>query len=212
MYLRSVNIKANQKDKITFDNAECYRQLTEYDIQWDIHNDDWTIDNLRVPSEISKIDNFQHKIYYCDIIEIIQFFLDHKSFKDNLTYASVKIKNDNDCIIYNEMYIDEWWWETQLQISAEDTVVFIIIASDKTVMNQHHDDLFLWFVYVIIENLDCTTRKMQKRSDLVLLDLLSCVKHEKKIDNQVRSKVYHLVIKHMLQRMYAQQFQFRSVC
>jgi len=33
VYLKSVNIKANQKDKITFDNAEYYQQLTKYDIQ-----------------------------------------------------------------------------------------------------------------------------------------------------------------------------------
>ncbi len=143
VYLKSVNIKANQKDKITFDNAEYYQQLTKYDIQWDIHNDDWTIDDLHVFSEISKIDDFQHKIYYRNIIEIIWFFLNHKSFKDNLIYASVKIKNNNDCIIYNEMYIDKWWWETQLQISAEDTVVLIIIASDETVMSQHYDNFSL---------------------------------------------------------------------
>lgn len=211
-YLKSVDIKANQKDKIIFRNAEHYRQLAEYGIQWGIYNDGWRIDDLRVPSEISKADDFQYKVYYRDVVEVIRFFLGHKPFKDNLTYAPVKIKNDSDHTVYNEMHTGEWWWETQLQIPADGTVVPIILASDETVMTQHHGDLSLWPVYITIGNLDCTTRKAQKRPGLVLLGLLPRIKHGKEIGDHMRSEVYHLAIGRMLQRMYDRGSQFQDVC
>ena len=201
-YLKSVDIKANQKDKVIFRTADHYRQLAELDIQWGIHNDGWRVDDLCVPSEISGADDFRYEIYYRDIVEVIRFLLGHRPFKDNLAYAPVKIKNDNDRNVYNEMHTGEWWWETQLQIPVGGTVVPIIISSDETVMTQHHGDLSLWPVYVTIGNLDVITRKAQTRPSLVLLGLLPRVKNGKEIGDHIRSEVYHLAIGRILQRMY----------
>jgi hypothetical protein len=45
-------------------------------------------------------------VQYQDIIEVIRFLIEHKSFETNLTYASVRQYNDNDERIYKKMHID----------------------------------------------------------------------------------------------------------
>jgi len=201
-YLKSEDIMANQKEEIMFLNAEHYRQLVHNGIPWGIYGDGWTVDTLRVPSNVDMADDFEYKIYYRDVIEVVRFLMGHKPFKDNLTWAPIRVEDEDHTRVYNEMHTGEWWWETQSQIPIGGTIVPIILASDETVMTQHHGDLSLWPVYITIGNLDCATRKAQKRPGLLLLGLLPRMKLGKETADEVRSEVYHLAIGRMLQRMF----------
>ena len=57
-----------------------------------------------MPSEINDFNNLYFKLYYRNIIKVIRFFLDYKSFKDNLVYIPIKITNDSDDRVVNKIY------------------------------------------------------------------------------------------------------------
>jgi hypothetical protein len=105
----------------------------------------------------------------------IRFLLDHKFFESHFSYNFVRQYNDDDERIFNEMHIDDWWWKTQKKFSKQTTIISIFIAIDKIMLTQHHDDISIWSVYMIIENLSWNIRRSQIRSSNVLLDFISIV-------------------------------------
>jgi hypothetical protein len=48
----------------------------------------------------------------------------------------------------------EWWWETQFALPATSTIVPLLLATDKTLLTQHHGDTTAWPVYLTVGNLD----------------------------------------------------------
>ena len=84
--------------------------------------------------------------------------MSHKSFTENLIYTSVQHYNSDDRWIYNEMHTDDWWWETQKELSDNATLILLLIFTDKTALTQYQSDLSVWSVYLMIENLNWQMR------------------------------------------------------
>ncbi len=55
------------------------------------------------------------------------------------------------------MHINIWWWNTQALIFEDDTIVSILLATDKIMLTQYHKNKFAWFVYIIVDNLNQAT-------------------------------------------------------
>ncbi len=92
-----------------FNDEKWLRQLDR--IFFDIQSNTWVNAEIKLNSaEEDKREIVVH-VQYQDIIEVIRFLIEHKSFETNLTYASVRQYNDNDERIYKKMHIDIWWWK-----------------------------------------------------------------------------------------------------
>ena len=79
-------------------------------------------------------------IYYRDILEYIQFLLDHLPFAEDLDFAPVQLFDSADNLIYTEMNSRDWWWETQEQLPSWASIIPLILASDKTYLTNFMGD------------------------------------------------------------------------
>ncbi len=73
------------------------------------------------------------------------------------------------------MYTGNWWWEKQKKLPVRTTIILILLASDKTIMNLSHRDQVLWLVYVTIGNLDVKMCRSQNRLGTLLLGSIPIV-------------------------------------
>lgn len=155
---------------------------------------------VEIDINIADIKLMEYTIYFCNVVETIQFLLGHRPFKNNFTYA---FKHHNslgtDIQVYNKMHTGNWWWLQQEQLPDEATVVLLLLVIDKTVLTQHHGDLAIWPVYLTIGNLDIKTYKSQIKPGMVLLGLISIAKIGEKHGLDLKAKVYHKAMGHMLQ-------------
>ncbi len=104
------------------------------------------------------------------------------------------------------MYTGNWWWEKQKELPAWATIIPILPASDKTIMNLSHWDQVLWPVYVTIGNLDAKTCQRQYWPGTLLLGsiliVLEQAEDSNNKDRDLKSKTYHLALRTMLERIY----------
>jgi len=170
-----------------------------HQISYDVENNEWHSRTFTVEFSYEEVQEEQHCILYCNIIETLQFLLSHSSFHDELIYTLVQHYNFDNFWIYNEMHTADWWWETQKKLSDDVFVISLLIFIDKTVLTEHQDDLSAWFIYLTIENLNRRTRHAQKRSRLILLRFLFIVDND---NDDIKSKIWHMmlsiILKHML--------------
>ncbi len=137
------------------------------------------------------------KIQYRNMINILKFLLRHRSFASNLKYTSIKVYNVSENWMYMKMHIDIWWWDTQALISEDDTIVSVLLATDKIMLTQHHENKFTWSVYIIVDNLNRATRWKQNKSSVILLKFISSTKHA---NEDLKRKLYHRSLKIILKR------------
>ncbi len=137
------------------------------------------------------------KIQYRNMINILKFLLKHCSFASNLKYASIKVYNINKNQMYMKMHINIWWWNTQALISEDDTIVSVLLTTDKIMLTQHHENKFAWFVYIIVDNLNWTTQWKQNKSSVILLKFISSTKH---VNEDLKRKLYYRSLKIILKR------------
>ncbi len=151
-----LNMKVNSKDinqyfKISFQkthhvncifkNADQFRSIL-HNISYKIFNDSWFEISLKISSMNSKIETNIFKIQYRNMINVLKFLLKHRSFASNLKYALIKVYNISENQMYMKMHINIWWWNTQALISEDDTIVSILLATDKIMLTQHHENKF----------------------------------------------------------------------
>jgi len=124
-----------------FKNADQFRNIL-HNISHEISDDSWFETSLKISSMNSEIETDIFKIQYRNVINILKFLLRHHSFVSNLKYASIKVYNVNENWMYTKMHIDIWWWNTQALISEDDTIVSVLLATDKIMLTQHHENKF----------------------------------------------------------------------
>lgn len=188
-------------ENCSFRTAENWRQKM-HNIPWGIKDDHWTAHNIHVDSNIVGVKSKEYTIYYRDVVETIRFLLGHGPFKDSLTYAPQRHYTLEGRRVYNEMHTGDWWWSQQEQLPVNATIVPLLLATDKTVLTQHHGDLSMWPVYLTIGNLNVKTRKSQIRPGMVLLGLIPVVKIGKEHGSDLKAQVYHSAMGRMLERKF----------
>ncbi len=168
-----------------------------HQISYDVENDEWHSRMFTVEFSYKEVQEEQHCILYHDIIETLQFLLNHSSFQDKLIYTFIQHYNVDNFQVYNEMHTADWWWETQKKLSDDAIMISLLIFIDKIVLTEHWNDLSAWFIYLTIENLNQCTRHAQKQSRLILLKFLLIVDND---DNDIKSKIWHMMLLIILKR------------
>ncbi len=104
------------------------------------------------------------------------------------------------------MHTGEWWWKQQKEHPPQATIILILISSDKTVMSLSPGDQTFWPVYITIGNLDAKTRRSQKRPGTLLQGSIPIIHERSKDannkDKDLKTKIYHMALKTMLQPTY----------
>ncbi len=168
-----------------------------HQILYDVENDEWHFQTFTVEFSYEEVQEKQHCILYCNIIETLRFLLNHSSFQDKLIYALVQHYNVNNFQVYNEMHTADWWWKTQKKLSDDVIMISLLIFIDKTVLIEHQSNLSAWFIYLTIENLNWCTKHVQKWSRLILLRFLFIIDNN---NDDIKSKIWHMMLSIILKR------------
>ena len=124
----------------------------------------------------------------------------HVSIAFDLIYVSMHQYNDDDERVYIEMKNENWWWKKQFNLFENIIVILLLIIIDKTMMIQHHNNVTIWFVYMLIENLNVKTRRQQNRLDNLIFDFISI---EVIFDqSDIKIKIWHKTLFFMLERQF----------
>jgi ribosome-associated translation inhibitor RaiA len=198
-FFRNKRLFSSHEDLNYFNDEKWLKQFDK--IFFDIQSNTWVNAKIKLNSaEKNKIEIVVH-VQYQDIIQVIRFFIEHKSFETNLTYVFVRQYNDNDERIYNEMHIDIWWWKKQKQLFEKTIIISLIIITNKTMFIEHHDDKTAWSMYLIIDNLNRSVRRSQTRSKSVFFDFISIIKSSESSD---KIRIWH----HVMSLMFKRKFTF----
>ena len=125
-------------------------------------------------------------------MQVMQFLIKYKSFEHDLTYLSVRHCTEKDQRIYNHMSSEDWWWNIQDHLNENDTVISLLLASDKIMLTQHHEDKTVWSIYLIIKNLSNKYYKIILKSALILIEFILLVFNKK--DRNLKNKLYYQVL------------------
>jgi len=169
------------------------------DIPYGIKDDSWTVKEVEVGQDTIGSTPNRYKIRYRNIANVVEFLLGHRPFANHLSYAPVRqfsgVGDDNR--IFNEMHTADWWWRTQSEVPEGATVVPILLATDKTMLTQHHGDESAWPIYITIGNLDRATRRKQTVPGSVLLGFLPVTSE---VADDSKARVYHAAMELILKR------------
>lgn len=190
---------------ISFRNHDDFIQLV-HAIPHGIPDDKWLERRIRVQNSIADVKSSEYIVRYRCVTDVIRFLLGHIPFKDHLSYAPVRrfTTDEPATRVYDEMHTGDWWWDTQLRLGDNATIVPLLIGTDKTVLTQHHGDESAWPVYLTIGNLDRETRRKQTTTGTILLGFIPELtgvrdKAADKVDG-IKSRIYHTAMRFMLER------------
>ena len=67
----------------------------------------------------------EHKIHYCNPLELIQGLWSNPTYVDNMVFAPRKAWSchKRNSRLYNEMWTGDWWWNTQVSTFLEDYLI-----------------------------------------------------------------------------------------
>ena len=157
----------------------------------------WMSTSVTVQSTFENVEKTTYQIQHRDILGAIRFLIGHPPFANDLAYAPIRQYNDNGSRIYTEMHTANWWWETQQKLPDRATVVPLLLATDKTVLTQHHGDTAAWPVYLTIGNLSRQLRRKQTRPSSILLGFIPIVYSN---TDEVKATIWHEAMRTMLER------------
>ncbi|KAG2158515.1 Zn-finger domain-containing protein [Suillus bovinus] len=118
----------------------------------------WHYDLIKVAGDVVDTDGemltTKLELWQCDPVECIWELIGNPPFKDSR--------------IYDDMWICDWWWETQSKLAPGATIAPVILASDKTSLSQFRGDKSAWpkpwmhgailIGYLLVAKLDCFSK------------------------------------------------------
>jgi len=88
-----------------------------------------------------------------DIFKCIQFLSAHLPFQAHLNLEPVRLADSEGRRIDSQMFMGDWWWDTQDQLPAGAPIVPVICASDKTHLTNFSGDRHAWPLYLTFGNI-----------------------------------------------------------
>lgn len=157
----------------------------------------WKNREFTIPSEVQPEVTAKYHCYYRSIVDCIAFLIGHRPFRRNIVYSPVREYEAENARSFHELHTADWWWDTQDRLPEGSTVVPIILASDKTLLTQHHGDQVAWPIYITIGNLVSETRRSPLRPSTLLLGFLPIPSQE---FSSYKRPLYHLAMATILER------------
>ena len=176
------------------------------EIPWSIPNDEWIEHKFEFQNGVTGMARREIAIHLRNVVGCLKSLMRHPGFWHNQTFKPSCVYNKNEEQVYNEMHTGEWWWKKQTEHPLQATIIFILISSDKTIMNLSHGDQTLWPVDITIRNLNAKIWQSQKLAGPLLLGSIPII-HERSEDTNnknkdLKAKIYHMALKTMLQCTY----------
>ncbi|KAI6033758.1 hypothetical protein PISMIDRAFT_115458 [Pisolithus microcarpus 441] len=141
------------------------------------------------------------ELWVCDPVTCIRELMGNPAFDGEITYAPVKVYTYQHGATqqYDEMWMGDWWWETQHHLPSGSTVAPVILASDKTELSQFKGDKNAWPVYSSIRNLLKEVCCQPGHHASVLLSYLPISKLKSFHNNSIgRQCLFHCCMRWML--------------
>ena len=180
-------------DQLSFKNADQW-DAKLHAISHGIKEDTWQTVWIEIQDTIDARRLHRFIVRHRQVLPVIRFLIGFPPFQDHLTYAPVQLMNANEERVYNEMHTGDWWWEKQRELPEGATIIPLLLASDKTMLSQHHGDVSAWPVYLTIGNLDNETRRKQDVPGSILFGIIPVG------TGNAKAEVYHRSLKTMLER------------
>ena len=135
---------------------------------------------------------------------VVKFLMGYAPFVKSLVYSPERHTVDNKIRegdgaeyktehIYNEFHTGDWWFETQKKIGEGETIVPLLLGSDKTHLSEHKGDISAHPVYLTIGNLSQELRRSQKLPGTLLLGFVPVI-HSPKDSTGKRASVPRWVL------------------
>jgi hypothetical protein len=196
------------RDTIKFKNANdmfCCLDKVPYGIP----DDNWETYEILGQDIYDGVSKMKYTFHCRNIMNVIRFLIGNPAFEDDLTYAPVRQLNGDGGRVYSGMHTADWWWETQDKLPTDATIIPLLLASDKTVLTQHHGDKSAWPVYLTIGNLSNKIRRTPSQPSLILLGFIPVTQSGE--ERTLRGDIYHAAMSIMLAREYYINFLFNGV-
>ncbi|KAI6160446.1 hypothetical protein EDD17DRAFT_1778355 [Pisolithus thermaeus] len=95
------------------------------------------------------------ELWVHDPVTCIRELMGNPAFDGEIVYTPEKVYTDQHGTTqqYDEMWMGDWWWETQCCLPSGSTITPVILVSDKTELSQFRGSKNAWPVYLSIGNL-----------------------------------------------------------
>ncbi|KAF8868026.1 hypothetical protein BD779DRAFT_1615592 [Infundibulicybe gibba] len=102
--------------------------------------------------EDGKMMEEEMELWFCNPIDCMKELIGNPTFKYHISYTPEHVftSNNGDNQVLDEMWMADWWWDTQNKLPDGATIAPIILASDKTQLSQFRGNKKAW-------PLDCYT-------------------------------------------------------
>ncbi|KAI5990447.1 hypothetical protein EDD15DRAFT_2170319 [Pisolithus albus] len=175
---------------------------------------EWRCELVRTHGDLEEIGHDQERdedhgtggeemeLWVRDPVACVKELMGNPAFHGEIAYAPEKVYTDRHGTVrrYDEMWMGDWWWETQRHLPQGSTVAPVILASDKTELSRFKGDKNAWPVYLSIGNLSKEVRRQPTRHGSVLLGYLPVSNLESFDDNSLaRHRLFHYCMRRLLQ-------------
>ena len=112
-----------------------------------VKDDMWRIQKIIFNLNYENIKFKYYKTIYQNILNVLRFPFDYKSFKNNSIYESYHIfkfiKNNNKIKSCSKMHTVDWWGEIQNKLSNKITLMFFFVEINKKILIKHYKNIFV---------------------------------------------------------------------
>jgi hypothetical protein len=196
-------------ERIGIRNAEdIFRKIES--IPYGIPNDIWKSEIIRESEIYDGEPSIKYTVHYRNVMQVVQFLIGYKPFEHDLTYSPVRHRTEEGQRIYNHMSSGDWWWNIQDHLDEDATVVPLLLASDKTMLTQHHGDKAAWPIYLTIGNLSNECRRTASKPALILIGFIPLASNGE--DRGLKGELYHQALAIIMERRCLSIFLSLNIC
>ncbi|EPQ53846.1 hypothetical protein GLOTRDRAFT_24981, partial [Gloeophyllum trabeum ATCC 11539] len=116
----------------------------------------------------------EHELFFQDPIDCIKAIYSNPAFLDHMRFSPEQHFTDKEKLhrTINEMMTADWVWKTQEKLPKGDTLVPVILSSDKTQLTVFNGDCTAYPVYITLGVIDSAIRRKPSYGAQMLLGYL----------------------------------------